>query len=175
MTRISRDAGSLHELLNYRLGRLLAVAGLPIVRLCEVTYGVARREWGVLAVLGHAGELSPSSVAAEMGLDRARTSRVLQQLLGKGLVERRALPGDRRQARMRLSAEGRSLYEALLPRVAEQNRQLLSVLSESELRALDEMLGRLSAQALLLRDDSDGLRTRRYLGGSKRGKPAGRL
>ncbi|MBL0421465.1 MarR family transcriptional regulator [Ramlibacter sp. AW1] len=165
MTRISRDAASLQELLNYRLGRLLGVAGLPIVRACEAMHGISRREWGLLAVLGHAGELSPSRLASEMTLDRARTSRVLQQLIRKGLVERRQLPGDRRQARVCLTPSGEGLYQALLPLVADQNRQLLAVLGDAELQALDDYLQRLQHRAHLLCEEGEGLRARRYLGG----------
>ena len=35
---------TLDDLLNYRLMRLFAVSGAPVVRLCEGRYGIARRE-----------------------------------------------------------------------------------------------------------------------------------
>ena len=167
MSRISRNARGLHELLNYRMGRLVSTASQPVVRLCEGSYGVSRREWGLLAVLGQEGELSPSALATHMGLDRARTSRVLQQLVRKHLVERRLLPGDRRQARVRLTTAGRDLYDALLPEVAEVNRQVLQVLTDAELEVLDELVVRLLARARQLGEHSEGPRARRHLGGGR--------
>ena len=44
--------------------------------------------------------------------------------------------------------EGRAVYNALLPRIAAINRELLSVLAPAEVEVLDGLLRRLNAQAL---------------------------
>ncbi|UUX94814.1 MarR family winged helix-turn-helix transcriptional regulator [Aquabacterium sp. J223] len=163
-----RDPADLHGLLNYRLTRLLSASSVPVIRLCEGGHGVSRREWRLIALLALQGEMSPSALADEADLDRARTSRAITQLAAKRLVERRALPGDRRQARVRLSDEGRRLYDALLPQVAALNRALVSVLDDAELAVLDDLLARLSAQARRLRDAPSGARADRHRGGSRR-------
>ena len=52
--------------------------------------------------------------------------------------------------RLALSEAGRALYAALLPRVAEINQRLMSVLSVSEAATLQALLQRLGAQALCM-------------------------
>ena len=138
---------TLDDMLLYAMWQVQAHAGRVVVRLCETEFGITRREWRVLAQLAaHEGVLS-SQLAQWASLDRARTSRALTGLAAKGLVERTPRPGDRREVRVHLTAQGRALHAALLPRVAQINRQLLSVLSEHEIKMLDACLQRLQVQA----------------------------
>ena len=68
--------------------------------------------------------------------------------MGKRLVARTPRPGDRREVLLHLTDEGRAVYNALLPRIAAINRDLLSVLAPAEVEVLDGLLRRLNAQAL---------------------------
>jgi DNA-binding MarR family transcriptional regulator len=138
---------NLDDLLNYRLMRLFALSGAPVVRLCEGRYGIARREWRILGLLAAHGPLSPSALAESGDLDRARTSRAIGSLVRKKLVERAPQPGDARRAVVALSDAGRRLYDELFPQVAEINRQVLSVLDPPLVDALDDALRRLTEHA----------------------------
>lgn len=138
---------NLDELLNYRLMRLFALSGAPVVRLCEGRYGIARREWRILALLAVHGPLSPSALAESGDLDRARTSRAIGSLVSKKLAKRVPQPGDGRRAVVALSDAGRRLYDELFPQVAEINRQVLSVLDAPLVDALDDALRRLTEHA----------------------------
>ena len=144
---LSRQAARLDELLNYRLTRLIALSGAPVIRLCEGKYGISRREWRLLAHLAAQEPQSPSALAEQIALDRARTSRAIGSLVEKRLLERVALPGDRRRARVGLSERGQALYAELFPQIAELNRQLLQALDEALLGGLDAALSRLEVQA----------------------------
>lgn len=137
----------LDDLLNYRLVRLSAASGAPVIRLCEGRYGISRREWRVVALLAARGTLSPSELAEHADLDRARTSRALTALVAKRLVQRVVLACDRRRARVGLTAEGRRLYDELFPQVVEINRQVLAVLDEAMAAQFDAALDRLTEHA----------------------------
>ena len=137
----------LSELLIYRLGRLYATAGAMTLRVCEGEFGVARREWRLLAVLGEAGELQTSELATRAELDRARTSRALAGLQAKGLVERRAIVSDRRLALVALTSQGRALHARILPRVAAINAAILAELDDGAVAQLDGLLRALQQQA----------------------------
>lgn len=137
----------LDDLLNYRLSRLHAASGAPVVRLCEGRYGISRREWRIVALLAAHGALSPSALAERGDLDRARTSRAIGSLVTKKLVQRVPQPGDARRAVVALSDAGRALYDDLFPQVAEINRRVLAVLEPPLVAALDEALTRLTAHA----------------------------
>lgn len=137
----------LDDLLNYRLARLMAESGAPVVRLCEGRYGISRREWRLVALLAAHGESSPSALAERGDLDRARTSRAIGSLVRKRLVRRVPLPGDARRALVALTPAGRALYDELFPVVADINARVLEVLEPPLAAALDEALRRLTAHA----------------------------
>ena len=103
-----RQPRRLDELLNFRLHMLHAASGAPIVRLLEGRHGITRREWRLLALLGDRGPLSPSELAAQGQLDRARTSRSISMLVEKKLILREPLAADPRRARVSLTPVGRS-------------------------------------------------------------------
>ena len=138
---------TLDDMLLYQLWQVHAVARRPVVRLCEAEFGITRREWRMLAQLGRGEGLASSALAERAALDRAQTSRAVGALVRKGLVSRTPRRGDRREVQLTLTPAGRALYDALLPRVAAINRELLAVLSETEVQTLDALLQRLRAQA----------------------------
>ena len=138
---------AIDDLLLYRLSRLVAVGGSVVVRLCEGVYGITRREWRVLALLARDEGLLSSQLAERAQLDRARTSRAITSLVAKKLAARQVGPGDRRQARIVLTAAGRALYQEMFPRVLEINRELLDALQPAKAAALDQVLDRLQARA----------------------------
>ncbi len=139
--------GSLDDVLLYRLSRLLATAGGMVIRLCEGRFGITRREWRILALLAQDDGLLSSQLAQRAQLDRARTSRAITSLAGKQLLERRPLPGDRRQAALALTEAGRALYDQLFPLVLEINRELLASLPAAGVERLDAALDVLQQRA----------------------------
>lgn len=144
--RLSHPQG-IDDLLLYRLYRLLAVAGAPVIRLCEGGHDITRREWRVIAMLAQHGALRSSQLAERALLDRARTSKAVTSLLAKNLISRNPGPGDGRSALLALTEAGTRLHTALLPQVVAINRQVLGALSAHEVAMLDDVLARLQAQA----------------------------
>jgi DNA-binding MarR family transcriptional regulator len=167
-----RQPRHIDELLNYRLLRLYAVSGAPVLRLLEGRYGISRREWRLLALLALHGELSPSGLAERAHLDRPRASRGVQVLVDKQLARRVALAGDARRALVSLTPAGQQLYDELFPQIAAINQRVVSVLGDDAVAALDAALAQLTTHAetvnrQVLRD----LRTDRRAGGAA--KPRG--
>ena len=138
---------TIDDLLLYRLSRLHAVGGAPVVRLCEGRHGITRREWRLVVVLAQQGPVLSSQLARLAQLEPARTSRAVTMLVTKGLAARTPRPGDRRQVEIALTPAGRALHERLFPEVVAVNQRLLSVLSASELDLLDDCLARLQQAA----------------------------
>jgi DNA-binding MarR family transcriptional regulator len=169
MTLSLRAPKSLDELLNYRLLKLYALSGAPVIRLLEGRYGIARREWRLIGLLAARGPLSPSALADEAQLDRPRTSRAIGSLVAKGLLRRDALPGDARHARVALTPDGRRLHDVLLPQIAAVNIAVLAVLDDTALRALDRALATLTERARQVNAESvRDVRADRRAGGSRR-------
>lgn len=164
-----RHPQRLDELLNFRLHMLHAASGAPIVRLLEGRHGVTRREWRLLALLADRGPLSPSELAAQGQLDRARTSRSISMLVEKKLILREPLVADPRRARVSLTPAGRQVYDAVFPLVADVNAQLVSALDDALLAALDTAIERLTHKARELNQAlATDVKARRQQGGSRR-------
>ena len=155
-----------HDLLMYRINRLLAVAGSLVVRLCEGGYGITRREWGLLMVLAQRPGTPPAELAQRLGLDRARTSRAITSLLSKKLITRDTMPGDRRQALLSLTAAGHAVYDGLFPQVKAINQELLAGLDTNAVSMLDHALTDIQQRAqALVATRTDLPRTYRLRGG----------
>jgi DNA-binding MarR family transcriptional regulator len=163
---------SLDELLNYRLLKLFALSGAPVVRLLEGRYGIARREWRLVALLAARGPLSPSALADEAALDRPRTSRAIGKLAAKGLLSRMAQPGDHRRAQVALSAAGQALYDEVFPLVVGINERVVAALDAPTLATLDRALAELTIAARQVNVDAvRDVRADRRAGGSRRIRP----
>jgi DNA-binding MarR family transcriptional regulator len=148
-----REPAGLDDLLNYRLARLAAASGAPVIRLCEGGFGISRREWRLVGLLAAHGALSPSALAERAHLDRTRTSRAITGLVEKQLIARVAKEGDRRRAEVALNARGQALYDELFPQVAAINQAILGVLDDTLLAAFDDALRRLTAHASQLNQE----------------------
>jgi DNA-binding MarR family transcriptional regulator len=138
---------TIDDLFLYRISRLLVTGGAQVIRLCEGTFGITRREWRILALLAQGDGLMSSELAGRAQLDRARTSRAVTALAAKQLVSRNPRPGDRRSVMLSLTPAGRALFDALFPQVAAINRSLLGALDDAELERLDTALATLQARA----------------------------
>lgn len=141
---------SIEDLLLYRLSCLLADAGGIVIRYCEGQFGVTRREWRVLALLGAQGPqraMSSSELAQLAHLDRPRASRTITALVDKKLLSRVARPHDARQVTLALTAAGEALYEEIFPLTRQVNLDLLDALEEKEVAQLGDMLARLEQRA----------------------------
>ena len=171
-----RDPTDITQLLNYRLAALVAASGSAVIRLCEGRYGVSRREWHLLGLLEAHGSQSPSDLAASCHLDRARVSRAIAALSGKGLVKRSSMPADQRRATVELTSSGRKLHRRAFEEVSSINARLLEGLDDVRLSQLDALLRLLKANADVVKREAaadvhadrwKGVRTRpRWLAGT---------
>ena len=135
-----QDPKTIDELLLFRLSRLLAAGGAPVIRLCEGRLGITWREWRVIASLRPGVSMRSSKLAQHTRLDRPRTSKCISSLVAKGLIDRRLEPGDKRQATVTLTEKGQQLYQDFFPVVVQLNAQLTQGLSPDELAVLDKAI-----------------------------------
>jgi DNA-binding MarR family transcriptional regulator len=159
---------SLDDVLLYRISRLLSTAGSMVIRLCEGSFGITRREWRLIALLAQEDGVLSSQLAQRAQLDRARTSRAITSLVAKKLVKRAIGPADRREVRLTLTEPGRKLYSQLFPLVLQINRELLSALPAAQLKSMDASLNALQAQAEVMVAQAQLPKANRRRGGRMR-------
>ncbi len=154
------------DLLLYRIYRLSSVAGAMMVRLCEGSYGITRREWRILALLHGNDGLTPSAMAEKVQLDRARTSRAIGALVKKKLIVRTPAVADRRVAQLAMTTQGKKVYAELMPQVQDINQRILATLTDEESAQFRHSLDRLRLGAQGLYDEMmvDLPKTQRRLG-----------
>ena len=89
---------------------------------------------------------SPGSLlAAAADVAPPTASRMLDNLVRRGIAERTRAEGDRRRVEVTLTAEGRRLVAAKRARIAEAREQVFHRLSPSERRAAARLLHSLAA------------------------------
>jgi DNA-binding MarR family transcriptional regulator len=134
-------------MLDDRLGYLLKHAQQSFAEVNAAAlqpWGISGRELAVLIVLAGDGvPRSQQDAAARLGVDRTTMVALVDTLEGKGLVERRTDPGDRRRNIVAVTDAGqRTLAEASDAAVAAEQRYL-APLTEAEAKAFVSMLQRL--------------------------------
>lgn len=106
----------------------------------------------VLYELAHRPGLTATALGRELGIDAGYLSRILAGFADRGLLERRADAGDRRQSTLRLTAAGKAAFAPLDTRSRSQIAGLLAPLPEAAQR---ELVGAMSRIETLL----DGVTT----------------
>ena|SRR5688572_9835311 len=138
----------IRDLLSYRVH---TVANL-LSRSAELRYrrdfGVSLWEWRTIALLGASqAPQSPGHLARAAGIDKGQMSRVVSGLAKRKLVVRDANHADGRGVHLRLSKDGRKLYDGLIRAAAERDDAFRSCLTKSEHQAFERILGKLAGQA----------------------------
>ncbi|ANY81527.1 MarR family transcriptional regulator [Microvirga ossetica] len=90
----------------------------------------------VLYELAHRGPVIAADLGRDLGLDAGYLSRLLKRFSTRGLIERMALEGDRRQALLLLTDAGHEAFAPLNQASAAQVASMLSDLSIGERRKL---------------------------------------
>jgi DNA-binding MarR family transcriptional regulator len=83
-------------------------------------------------------------------MDKVRVSRAVERLRRARLVEHAVDARDRRRSRLRLSAAGHRMHDAIVPMAQAAEALLLDGLSTAERRTLDRLLTRLTERALAI-------------------------
>nr|WP_276612034.1 MarR family transcriptional regulator [Kineococcus vitellinus] len=105
-------------------------------------------EFDVLSALRRAGaphELSPGQLVVQTLVTSGTMTNRVDRLAGRGMVERRPDPEDRRGVRVRLTAAGTAVVDAALADLVDAEHRMLGVLAREEQRALATLLRRVAA------------------------------
>jgi len=130
------------------LWRVAIIAKLVDRRLAEIgrEVGLSGSPFKVMLALLRSRpehQLSPGQLAREGGLTSGTMTALIDQLEGRGLVERHPDPLDRRALLVRLTPEGRQLIERAHQAYLIEERELLRVFDAREREQLIELLRKL--------------------------------
>ncbi|MEN9531894.1 MAG: hypothetical protein RIQ83_1118 [Pseudomonadota bacterium] len=144
-----KDLEMLRELsLAERVGRLhrlwRTVADLELAPL-----GLTHPRWTALWKLSRlGGHLSQKTLAEALEIELPSLMRTLGLLEEQGLVERHCCCKDKRARIVTLTPEGKALLDQIEDRIMDIRRDLLTGISQRELEQFEDIVHRISANAL---------------------------
>jgi MarR family transcriptional regulator, transcriptional regulator for hemolysin len=103
--------------------------------------------WLILNSIKHGQWTTQLELARSLEIEGPTLTRHLDNLEHGGLVSRRRSATDRRAFEVELTDAGEAAYARMLGAVIAFNRRLTAGIAAAELRQLDELLGRLAANA----------------------------
>lgn len=106
--------------------------------------GVTVAEWVFLRMLYDAEGISPSQLAARMGMTRGAISKLADRLADKGMLERQSGSEGGRGQLLVLTPEARGLVPRLAELADENDAAFFAALSGEERRILERLLRRIA-------------------------------
>jgi DNA-binding MarR family transcriptional regulator len=106
-------------------------------------YDVTHAQWLILNVLYCETANVPLVIAKVIGIDAAAISRGADRLIEKGLVDKRANPGDNRSVTLALTKLGYAVMNETIAIADEQEKAWQACLSKSERLQFSETLNKL--------------------------------
>jgi len=141
------DKLDLQEFIPYKLAVAANRVSQSIGSLFEQKFGLQIPEWRILMTLHSYGPLAPNEVVEHTSMDKGRVSRAQRRLVELGLIAASNDPRDGRRLVLFLTRTGVKMCGAIIPRARQTEAWFLSVLTQTERRALDRILSRLLARS----------------------------
>lgn len=107
-------------------------------------HGITPGQYAVLQCLWDEDGQTPGHLSERLLLDSSSMTGVLDRIEQKGLIERRAIPSDRRAVQVVLTEQGRQLKEPVLQAIKDANRKALAKLEPEEAKVLRDLLGKIN-------------------------------
>lgn len=126
-------------------------------------FGLRTPEVGIMAVVGASSPVSFKMTCIETDLEKSKVSRVVAQLLDKGLLKKQDDPADQRSFYLTLTTAGKKLYWAMYADAVARNEQWMAVLPKRQREQFLASLDRLIQHSQkLLEEERKARVTRRH-------------
>ncbi len=106
--------------------------------------GFSYVQYLVLLRVRHGTAVNPKEIAAQIRYDSGALTRVIDQLVDRGLLERVRSDQDRRKVELLLTAAGSRTTDRLIERITHTLARALVDFSDSEVRTLERLLMKLT-------------------------------
>lgn len=137
------------------------VGGLAAMRFADrvAAAGVTPPQAGLLRVVAATPGRTQQAVAGQLGLLPSRLVVLVDELEGRGLIERRRDPNDRRNSALYVTDAGTAILQDIGRAAQAHGENFLAPLSKADRAALSDLLSRLAAHHGLTSDVHPGYRT----------------
>lgn len=129
---------------GYRIAFLTNFYREPLLRRMERDFGIIRPEWTVLICLNFRDGLNPRDICEITEQPSNTVSRAVASLTRKDLIRTASDLEDARRNVLFITAEGKALYERIMPLFVEGEAKMLACLDDEEKSQLDQLLDKLA-------------------------------
>jgi len=105
-------------------------------------FSLTATQYNVLRIVAGAGPcgISQCDIASRLIAETPDVPRLLKRTEAAGLIRRSPSPDDKRVLHVGLTPQGKRLLDQIAPRMAELSKTLFPSLTQTQLRALNELL-----------------------------------
>ena len=135
----------------YKVSYLANAIVFPTYEDVRKDFGLVRAEYHLLLCLAHYSELTAQDVARITRRPRNSISRAVHRMLDLGFLKRVPDPSDARQAKLRITKEGKIMHEKISKYLVAREAEIFSILSDSERENFRELIRKLANFASTLK------------------------
>lgn len=140
-----QDSFDLQGFLPYLLAQAAETASAEFQSHYKNRYGMLRTEWRVLFHLGRYGPMTARDIGLRARVHKTKISRAVAALQAKRFLTRQIVAGDRRQATLDLTRQGRAAFDDLYAAAKGFDAQLMAQFSPQDGATLKRCLATLAA------------------------------
>jgi DNA-binding MarR family transcriptional regulator len=136
----------LEHWIGYRFSLISARLGNFVAQMYASRHDLTMPAWRSLAVIARHQPLTATQLAMLTSSDAFKVARAIELLVRRGMIRRDVDEKDRRKASLRLTAQGRKVYNDIEKFVVRVERELTAALDARELATLQQSLDKLDRQ-----------------------------
>ena len=136
----------LEHWIGYRFSLISARLGNFVAQMYASRHDLTMPAWRSLAVIARHQPLTAKQLAMLTSSDAFKVARAIELLVRRGMIRRDVDEKDRRKASLRLTAQGRKVYNDIEKFVVRVERELTAALDARELATLQQSLDKLDRQ-----------------------------
>ena len=140
------------DALSFKIARLDAINERAGSHYFKLHHDITLNQWRILGLVSAMGPVPSREVRDKLLMDKGQFSRVVNQLIERGLILSRPRESNASSLLLELTEAGRALHKVLIRFTAERNARTAGALTREEcktfLRLLDKVVDH--AEALLL-------------------------
>jgi DNA-binding MarR family transcriptional regulator len=130
---------SLDDSAGFLVGQLASRLQLQVDRALAAE-GVTAPQWTVLWILNAGLAATPSDISDYLSMNTGAVTRLLDRMVDKNLIVRKADEKDRRRILLQITPEAKALYPRLPPLVAEVVKQFFHDIPAEDLTIFKQIL-----------------------------------
>lgn len=132
------------DALTFQISRFAAINDRDGSVIFRDAFDLRLNEWRVLGLVNALQPASFHQLRAVLLMDKGQLSRVIKELVTRGLITSTALPSDARQIVLEMTQDGQALHDRALSFTAERNEEVVAPLTAEECTEFMRLLSRIA-------------------------------